>query len=152
MTDSEFDRANVRRIELAKKKSRGELNGPEVGEFDRLQAECFAYLNAKFPGPATDIDRLNAIEVRFKAMADGRRFAPFTPEEVVNLNEYQETGCFHPFTCGTDSCRATLVATEAGWTCPACEYTQGWAHGFMSDGSWREHAAQTRKWMGESTP
>ena len=59
--------------------------------------------------------------------------APFTPEQVAALNEYQEGGYMHPFTCGTDKCRETLVATEAGWVCPACDYTQNWAHSFMGD-------------------
>lgn len=30
-----------------------------------------------------------------------------------------------------------LVATPDGWTCPTCDYTQGWAHEFMLDWSWQ---------------
>ena len=61
---------------------------------------------------------------------------PFTPAQVQALNEYQTIGHFHPFTCGTDSRHGggALVATEAGWICPDCDYTQNWAHGFMVDG------------------
>lgn len=62
--------------------------------------------------------------------------APFTPEQVRRLNEYQHAGQFHPYTCG--NCRDNLgtengmndrllVATEQGWECPTCDYTQNWA-------------------------
>ena len=50
---------------------------------------------------------------------------------------------FHEFTCGSDLCPgagdvpAVLVACEDGWHCPACTYTQDWAHGPVADGSWR---------------
>lgn len=72
-------------------------------------------------------------------------FAPFTSEQVQHLNEYQcgvNGGIpFHPFTCrnrgdgnhgeeGGD--RGVLVATESGWVCPHCDYTQNWAHADMA--------------------
>ena len=58
--------------------------------------------------------------------------APFTPEQVANLNAYQSRGDMHPFTCG--KCRANLRATEAGWVCdaPGCDYTQDWAFAWMA--------------------
>ena len=59
----------------------------------------------------------------------------FTKEEVVNLNEFQNAGVMHPFTCGNDDCRCDLVATVRGWICLYCDYTQDWAHDFMKDGS-----------------
>ena len=65
--------------------------------------------------------------------------APFTPEQVEALNEYQQGGWMHPFTCG-GTCRerlgieAELVATEAGWVCETCDYTQDWAHPMMIEG------------------
>lgn len=31
-----------------------------------------------------------------------------------------------------------LVATEAGWTCPTCDYTQDWAWSWMADRTWEE--------------
>jgi hypothetical protein len=65
--------------------------------------------------------------------------APFTPEQVASLNGYQASGAVHPFTCGNDDCpaeQAVLVAREDGWRCPACTYTQDWAHAQMADGSW----------------
>jgi hypothetical protein len=83
--------------------------------------------------------------------------APFTPEQVKNLNDNQKKGHFHPFTCGSAKrcvekikvqytqpgvikqgedefeVSTTLVATEAGWVCPNCDYTQDWAWGFMGE-------------------
>ena len=68
----------------------------------------------------------------------------FTPDEVKSLNEYQQSGVFHPFTCGgnrTDSNHldgeGILVATIYGWKCLYCNYTHDWAHDFMKDRSWR---------------
>lgn len=72
----------------------------------------------------------------------GLVYAPFTAEQVANLNEFQTAGFVHPFTCGgnrTDEHhkdgQGVLVATEAGWHCPYCPYTQQIAHDFMADGS-----------------
>ena len=69
--------------------------------------------------------------------------APWSDEQVEALNDYQQAGWMHPFTCGR--CRDAdtrwpspdqhlLVATNDGWTCPACDYTQDWAHDFMFHG------------------
>ena len=55
--------------------------------------------------------------------------APFTPQQVEALNKYQNCGIWHPFTCG--NCRNVLTATEKGWICSQCDYTQDWAHDFM---------------------
>jgi hypothetical protein len=65
--------------------------------------------------------------------------APFTPEQVEALNRFQKGRWMHPFTCGsgnrTDANHldgeGVLVATENGWICPYCDYTQDWAHDFM---------------------
>lgn len=72
--------------------------------------------------------------------------APFSPEAVQALNEYQTATCngmpFHPFTCANRSDPGhgreggdlgTLIATQDGWVCPVCSYTQDWAHTFMAD-------------------
>lgn len=72
--------------------------------------------------------------------------APFEPEQVAILNEYQALGVFHPFTCGNEVMHrdpakmeewqdALLVATPEGWVCPdeGCGYTQDWAWAFMAD-------------------
>lgn len=66
----------------------------------------------------------------------------FTDEQVESINAFQQAGAMHPFTCGSDECRAqhvegVLVATRAGLHCPHCSYTQDWVHGFMADGSWK---------------
>ena len=63
--------------------------------------------------------------------------APFTEDQVESLNEYQKSGVFHEFTCGTENCRDSLVATSEGWTCPSCDYTQDWAHIWMGNWGWR---------------
>jgi hypothetical protein len=63
--------------------------------------------------------------------------APWTPEQVAILNRWQECGDVHPYTCGSGyrtnksihpDGEGKLVATESGWICPNCDYTQGWAH------------------------
>lgn len=73
-------------------------------------------------------------------------FAPWTPEQVVALNKWQDSGKVHPFTCGgermDDAHRAyqaqvggdfgQLVAAADGWFCPVCGYRQNWAHAFMA--------------------
>jgi hypothetical protein len=67
---------------------------------------------------------------------------PFTPDAVENLAHNQMSGALHPFTCpnrGDGNHReaygdtGALVATVRGWICPFCDYTQDWAHDFMSD-------------------
>lgn len=56
--------------------------------------------------------------------------APWTSEQVENLNRYQKSGVFHEFTCG--GCDAgALIATQNGWHCTNCNYTQTTAHEFM---------------------
>lgn len=68
----------------------------------------------------------------------------FTPEEVLSLNDYQKSRAFHPFTCGSGNRtdenhldgEGLLVATEDGWICPYCPYTQNWAHDFMKNRGW----------------
>lgn len=81
-------------------------------------------------------------------MALERLEAPFSAEAVQILNEYQTSigsaSTLHPFTCanrgdgqhgkeGGDL--GVLIATEHGWVCPSCDYTQQWAHSFMADAS-----------------
>ncbi|MFJ3200968.1 hypothetical protein [Streptomyces sp. NPDC086989] len=58
--------------------------------------------------------------------------APWTSEQVQALNDYQERGDMHPYTCGAlhPSGRSPVLdATHSGWVCPdpACGYTQDWA-------------------------
>lgn len=72
--------------------------------------------------------------------------APWTPEQVANANAWQECGHVHPFTCG--DCRADLVATATGWVCPcpACDYTQDWAHAIRLNESPAELNAVREAW------
>lgn len=74
--------------------------------------------------------------------------APFTPEQVKALNEFQNRVDWHPFTCDGDRQDEAhkayqakhggdfgqLVATAEGWVCPVCDYKQSWAHDFMEEG------------------
>lgn len=73
-------------------------------------------------------------------------FAPFSPEQVEALNRFQQSMVFHPFTCGGNRSDekhkayqkehggdfGQLVATEKGWICPSCGYTQDWAWSIMA--------------------
>lgn len=73
--------------------------------------------------------------------------SPFTLAQVQLLNERQchvesvgPFGLFHPFTCPDRSNpghgdeagdRGVLIATESGWICPYCGYTQDYAYTAM---------------------
>ena len=73
--------------------------------------------------------------------------APFTPDQVIGLWNYQfvrgkwrDMGGGHPFTCGNrdkhpdfDPDKGILIPTTRGWVCMFCDYTQNWAHKFMSE-------------------
>lgn len=81
--------------------------------------------------------------------------APWTAEQVASLNDYQQSGVFHEFTCGNELCpadQAALVAAEDGWRCPSCTYSQDWAHDMMADGSWRDWQHATITVDGEPVP
>lgn len=77
-------------------------------------------------------------------MSDRR--APWTADEVASLNAHQQSGVFHPFTCGsgrrTDADHkdgeGVLVATAEGWRCPFCDYRQDYCLVAMADWSWHE--------------
>lgn len=65
-------------------------------------------------------------------------YAPWTDEQVAALNRWQACDWVHPFTCGNRGDQDhehtggdILVATNAGWQCTSCDYTQNWAHDFM---------------------
>jgi hypothetical protein len=61
--------------------------------------------------------------------------APWTDKQVAALNRFQSYGLVHPFTCpGHDGDGdRTLLATNAGWVCRHCSYTQNWAHDLCSE-------------------
>ncbi len=62
---------------------------------------------------------------------------PWTSEQVTALNLYQKSGLMHPYTCDGNrkdkkhlDGEGVLAATESGWICPYCSYTQDWASEF----------------------
>lgn len=59
--------------------------------------------------------------------------APFTQDQVNHINEFQESGIVHEFTCPND--RSILFASQTGLGCPVCDYEQDWVHDVMADGS-----------------
>jgi hypothetical protein len=90
-------------------------------------------------------------EVAAAAAVEGRRLGAtaakrvFTLEEVKSLNAFQRSGVRHPYTCGWDHRDAhhldgegVLVATERGWICLYCDYTQESAHSWMKNWRWKE--------------
>ena len=93
--------------------------------------------------------------------------APFTEEQIDNLNLFQMAGVMHGFTCGSGNRtdkhhkdgEGYLIATEEGWKCPFCDYTQDWAHSFMGGALHEEHYnfknfkgfKKTFSWLSEST-
>lgn len=59
--------------------------------------------------------------------------APFTAEQVYALLTYQTDETIHPFTCGIGGhAHGILMPTVRGWVCHYCDYTQSWAHTFMT--------------------
>lgn len=62
---------------------------------------------------------------------------PWSSTQLKNLNDYQDSGFMHPFTCPRHT-SVSLKAYEGGWLCRKCGYSQFWAHDWMADGSWRE--------------
>jgi hypothetical protein len=61
--------------------------------------------------------------------------APWSLEQVIALNDYQRRDDFHEYTCAHDHGEESrvLVATQNGWVCPSCDYTQDWAHKMVLD-------------------
>lgn len=52
--------------------------------------------------------------------------APWSDEQVANLNRWQTVGYVHEYTCPNDG--LALIARRDGWHCPGCIYTQTWAY------------------------
>jgi hypothetical protein len=66
--------------------------------------------------------------------------AGWTNAEAASVQEYQESGAFHPYTCGGGGGPCSGVnmrADTAGLHCPICGRLQTWAHDFIVDGTWR---------------
>lgn len=63
--------------------------------------------------------------------------APWSEEEIKKLNDYQQSGMGHPYTCDRShkECEVhegdylkdgILIATKEGWVCPCGKYKQNW--------------------------
>lgn len=83
---------------------------------------------------------------------------PWTAEQVVSLNDYQQHGMGPKYTCGNRRHRrgVPLVATSYGWACEGagevcCDFGQVWAHGFTADGTWRDMDTATMAFISRAT-
>lgn len=106
-------------------------------------------------------------------MSEEHIYAPWNQDQIASLNAYQKSCCMHPFTCGNnrgdqahreyaakqeDIDWGILTATENGWVCPVCGYTQNWAHTFMGNWAWLPHAlitaqyTQDQEWWSANVP
>lgn len=64
--------------------------------------------------------------------------AQWTDEQVRKLNEWQQSGQVHPYTCSGGNSQmcvkalgtgeGILLATLGGWRCPCGYYRQNWAY------------------------
>lgn len=63
--------------------------------------------------------------------------APWTDEEVDNINHFQSSGVYHPFTCNCPHPvrNSRLIAYNDGLRCEHCGYRQAWVFGYMADGT-----------------
>jgi hypothetical protein len=78
--------------------------------------------------------------------------APWSDEQVENINRFQNAGAFHPFTCNCPHPERNykLKATNEGLRCTDCGWDQRWVHVFMADGSamanWEESMSRLGLW------
>lgn len=63
--------------------------------------------------------------------------APWSPNQIHELNRFQRAGVMHPFTCPNrndgNHGEYVLFAAFEGWICPYCTYTQDWAWAMMAE-------------------
>lgn len=77
-------------------------------------------------------------EIRMPDIHD-ELFAPWTPEQVAALNEWQQAGIVHPFTSSMDADgnaaeKVVLIATTDGWVREeGGPVVQTWAWPWMAD-------------------
>lgn len=107
----------------------------------RLGTDTWEWLEwmARDGAPLTDIVE-NAL--RGEGVIMERIHPPFTAAQVAALNRRQMDGRSHAFTCanrgdGAHVGEGLLTATTAGWVCPACDHTQGWAWAFQAESACR---------------
>lgn len=64
-------------------------------------------------------------------------YAPWTDEQVVNINRYQNVGAFHPFACNCPhpARNYNLRAFNDRMYCGVCGFEQLWVFPHMADGS-----------------
>src|SRR5262245_33229944 len=79
--------------------------------------------------------RADEPSVREGEMAGAMVKAPWTDEQVANLNRFQACKYLHEFTCpmAHRGSSRTLIARPDGWHCPECDYRQSWAFCFMAE-------------------
>lgn len=78
--------------------------------------------------------------------------APWDPDVVDTLNDFQALGHVHPFTC--DKGCGVLTAHTEGWFCP-CGYRQTWAWAVMADRSspfWKDPLERFFKEINRARP
>lgn len=68
-----------------------------------------------------------------------KRYAPWTEEEVENLERRQEAW-LHPYTC---TCGYSLIPTTKGWECEECCHKQDWCLEWDAKGEWPENPLVT---------
>jgi hypothetical protein len=90
------------------------------------------------PAAVTDLPDISEWDGTMPDTTPNTIHAPWTAEQVEALNDFQERGGMHPFTCGSDHHEhrnPNLRATIDGWVCrdTNCDYTQDWALAFMAD-------------------
>lgn len=73
--------------------------------------------------------------------------APWTDDQVMQLNRYQTGEYMHPFTCPSEMHEAVLIGSRDNWECPypECDYTQTWAHDFMVNKGWMDEVDAYRR-------
>lgn len=74
--------------------------------------------------------------------------APFTEEQVNNINAWQEIGFVHPLTCpdNCDEFGERMFAIETGMFCPQCDgLKQEWVPTGVADGSLLASAKETQR-------
>lgn len=69
-----------------------------------------------------------------KIAADTKSSAPFTEQEVKNINDFQVNSPGPKLTCENDhgDQNRVLIATKDGLKCPTCGYVQNWCHTFIT--------------------
>lgn len=57
--------------------------------------------------------------------------APFTDEQVQQIQAWQDNKITHDLTCGTEGCGTVLSVKKEGLFCEKCKYTQQYVPGVI---------------------